>query len=196
MNKKKYPIFIVGGILLIVVIFFIVSYNGLVKKEEKVKLQWNEMQNAYQRRLDLIPSLVSTVKGAAEFEQSTLQKIVEARAKAASVTISGDGPAADQYQQQQNAQNELAGATNSLLLTVEKYPTLQGTAAFRGLQAQLEGTERRIKFARKDFNAAIADYNSSVRGFPTKIVAGIFGFKAREGFTADEGSDTSKEIKF
>jgi LemA protein len=196
MNKKKYPIFIAAGVLLIVAIFFIVSYNSLVKKEEKVKLQWNEMQNAYQRRLDLIPSLVNTVKGTAEFEQTTLQEIAEARAKAASVTISGDGPVADQYQQQTNAQNELAGAANHLLIKVEKYPTLQGTAAFRGLQAQLEGTERRIKFARKDFNAAVADYNSSVRGFPTKIVAGMFGFRARDGFTADEGSDQSKEIKF
>jgi len=99
MNKKKYSIFIAGGILLIVAIFFIVSYNSLVKKEEKVKLQWNEMQNAYQRRLDLVPSLVNTVKGEAAFEQATLQKIVEARAKAASVTI-GEGPAADQYEQQ------------------------------------------------------------------------------------------------
>ncbi len=196
MNKKKYSIFIAAGVLLIVAIFFIVSYNSLVKKEEKVKLQWNEMQNSYQRRLDLIPSLVNTVKGAAEFEQSTLQKIVEARAKAASVTVSGDGPVAEQYQQQKNAQDELAGATNKLLITIEKYPTLKGTAAFRGLQAQLEGTERRIKFARKDFNAAIADYNSSVRSFPTKIVAATFGFKAREGFTADQGSDESKEIKF
>lgn len=195
MNKKKYPIFIAGGVLLIVVIFFIVSYNSLVKKEEKVKLQWNEMQNAYQRRLDLIPSLVNTVKGEAAFEQTTLQKIAEARAKAASVTVS-NSPAADQYQQQTDAQNELAGATNKLLITVEKYPNLQGTAAFRGLQAQLEGTERRIKFARKDFNASIADYNKTVRGFPTKIVAGMFGFKARDGFTADEGSDKSNEIKF
>jgi len=196
MNKKKYSIFIAGGILLIVAIFFIVSYNSLVKKEEKVKLQWNEMQNAYQRRLDLIPNLVSTVKGAAEFEQTTIQKVVEARAKAASITVSGDGPVAEQYQQQTNAQDELAGAVNKLLITVENYPNLKGTAAFRGLQAQLEGTERRIKFARKDFNAAIADYNSSVRSFPTKIVAGMFGFKAREGFTADAGSDKSQEIKF
>ena len=196
MNKKKYSIFIAAGALLIVAIFFIVSYNSLVKKEEKAKLQWREMQNAYQRRLDLIPSLVNTVKGEAAFEQTTLQKVVEARAKAGSVTVSSDAPAADQFQQQTDAQNELAGATNNLLLTIEKYPSLQGTAAFRGLQAQLEGTERRIKFARKDFNAAIADYNKSVRSFPSKIVAGMFGFKAREGFIADEGSDKSKEIKF
>lgn len=196
MNKKRYSGFIIGGVLVVLGIFLVVTFNSLVKKEEKVKLQWNEVQNAYQRRLDLIPNLVNTVKGAADFEQTTLQKVVEARAKAHSFIVNTSSPTSTEYQQQTKLQDELATAANNLVITIERYPTLQGTAAFAGLQTQLEGTERRIKVARTDFNAAIADYNSSVRSFPTKLVAGIFGFKAKEGFTADEGTDRSKEIKF
>ncbi len=196
MNKKRYSGFIIGGVLVVLGIFGVVTFNSLVKKEEKVKLQWNEVQNAYQRRLDLIPNLVNTVKGAADFEQTTLQKVVEARAKAHSFVVNPNSPSAAEYQQQTKLQDELATAANNLVITIERYPTLQGTSAFAGLQTQLEGTERRIKVARTDFNAAIADYNSSVRSFPTKLVAGIFGFKAKEGFTADEGTDRSKEIKF
>jgi len=196
MNKKKYSIFIAAGILLIVAVYFIVSYNSFVKKEEKVKQQWSEVQNSYQRRMDLIPNLVNTVKGIAAFEQTTIVKLTEARAKAASVNVDSNNPNATDYQKQSDAQDELAGAANNLLVTIEKYPDLQATASFRGLQAQLEGTERRIKFARKDFNAAVADFNKTVRSFPKNLVAGLFGFKVKEGFTADEGSDKSKEIKF
>lgn len=195
MNKKKY-IYIIGGILVVLAIWCITTYNGLVKKQEDVKKQWNEVQNAYQRRLDLIPNLVNVVKGAADFEQTTLQKIAEARAKAASINLTGADVNADKFNEQTNAQDELAIAANNLVITIEKYPTLKGTAAFAGLQTQLEGTERRIKFSRKDFNASVATYNKSVRGFPTKIVAGMFGFKAKEGFQADAGSDKSIEIKF
>ena len=196
MNKKKYTGFIIGGVLLLLVIYAFTTYNSLVKKEEKVKLQWNEVQNAYQRRLDLIPNLVNVVKGQADFEQTTLQKITEARSKAASVNFGGNELSADKFNQQMAAQDELAIATNRMLITIEKYPSLKGTAAFAGLQTQLEGTEHRIKVSRKDFNAAVALYNNSVRGFPTKLVAGLFGFKAREGFQADSGSDKSIEIKF
>lgn len=196
MNKRKYSIFIAGGILLILVIFFIVSYNSLVKKDEKVKQQWSEVQNSYQRRMDLIPNLVNTVKGDAAFEQTTIIKVTEARAKAASVNVDNNNPNAADYQKQSDAQDDLASAANNLLVTIEKYPNLQATAAFRGLQAQLEGTERRIKFARKDFNGAVADYNKAVRSFPKNLVAGVFGFRIKDGFTADEGSDTSKAIKF
>lgn len=195
MNKKKY-IYIIGGILVVLAIWCITTYNGLVKKQEDVKKQWNEVQNAYQRRLDLIPNLVNVVKGAADFEQTTLQKIAEARAKAASINLTGADVNADKFNEQTNAQDELAIAANNLVITIEKYPTLKGTAAFAGLQTQLEGTERRIKFSRKDFNASVATYNNSVRSFPTKIVAGMFGFKAKEGFQADAGSDKSIEIKF
>lgn len=194
MNKKRYSGYIIGGILVVLGIWLITTYNALVQKEEKVKLQWNEVQNAYQRRMDLIPNLVNVVKGGAEYEQTTLQKIAEARAKANS--ISATGITAENYQQQSAAQDELAAAANRLLVTVEKYPELKGTKAFSGLQTQLERTELRIKIARKDFNSAIATYNSSVKAFPTKVVAGLFGFDAREGFQSDSGADKAVEIKF
>jgi LemA protein len=196
MNNKRWSGYIIGGIVILLGIFLMVTYNSLVKKEELVKLQWNEVQNAYQRRIDFIPNVVNVVKGQADFEQTTLQQLTEARAKASSVNVSSNEISAGQFKQQTDAQDGLAAATNRLLITVEKYPQLQGAAAFKGLQTQLEGTERRIKVARKDFNVAIADYNSSVRSFPTKIVAGVFGFKPREGFQADAGADRSVEIKF
>jgi LemA protein len=196
MNNKRWSGYIIGGIVILLGIFLIVTYNSLVKKEEQVKLQWNEVQNAYQRRIDFIPNVVNVVKGQAGFEQTTLQQLTEARAKATAVNVSANEISFDKFNQQSAAQNELAAATNRLLITVEKYPELKGAAAFKGLQTQLEGTERRIKVARKDFNVAIADYNSSVRSFPTKIVAGVFGFKAREGFQSDTGADKSIEIKF
>ena len=196
MNNKRLAPYIIGGILLLLIAYTISTYNGLVKKEENVKLQWNEVQSAYQRRIDLIPNLVNVVKGQADFEQSTLTQLTEARAKATSTNASADEITADKFNQQTQAQNELASAANRFMITVEKYPQLKGAEAFAGLQVQLEGTERRIKFARKDFNTAIADYNSSVRGFPTRIVAGVLGFQAREGFQSDAGADKSIEIKF
>ncbi len=196
MNKKKYSGYFIGGILVVIGIWLITTFNALVKKEEKVKLQWNEVQNAYQRRIDFIPNVVNVVKGQADFEQTTLIKITEARAKATSINISSGDLTAEKYSQQTEAQDELAGATNRLVIAVEKYPELKGAAAFEGLQTQLEGTERRIKVARKDFNAAIADYNSSVKSFPTKIVAGVFGFHPKEGFQSGAGADKSVEIKF
>jgi len=196
MNKKSYSGYIIGGILVVVGLWLITTFNGLVNKEEKVKLQWSEVQNAYQRRIDFIPNVVNVVKGQADFEQNTLIKVTEARSKAASVNVSTDEVSAEKYKQQLAAQDELATATNRLVIAVEKYPELKGTAAFEGLQTQLEGTERRIKIARKDFNGAIAVYNSSVKSFPTKIVAGVFGFKPLEGFQSDAGSEKSVEIKF
>ena len=196
MTKQRNTGYIIGGIFLLLVIYGVITFNSLVQQEEKVKLQWNEVQNAYQRRLDFIPNVVNIVKGQAGFEQETLVKITEARAKASSVTITSGDLSAEKYNQQIAAQNELANATNRLVIAVEKYPELKGTAAFEGLQTQLEGTERRIKIARKDFNAAIAGYNSSVKSFPTKLVAGIFGFQPKEGFQSDAGAEKVVEIKF
>ncbi|MGB5007828.1 MAG: LemA family protein, partial [Ferruginibacter sp.] len=159
-------------------------------------LQANEVQNAYQRRLDLIPNIVNVVKGVSEFEQTTLEKITEARSKAASVNINTAAVSADEFNKQAAAQDELAAVTNNLIIRIEKYPTLKGTAAYSGLQTQLEGTERRIKVARKDFNEAINNYNSTVRSFPTKLVSGMFGFTEKKGFQSDAGADKSIEIKF
>lgn len=195
MDKKRSLGYIIGVVVILLGISLIVSYNSLVKKEEKVKFQWNEVQNNYQRRNDLIPNLVNVVQGGATYEKSTLQSVIEARAKAMNVNVSGD-ISSDQFNELTKAQDNLAGAANRLLISVENYPDLKGTKAFVGLQVQLEGTERRIKVARQDFNDAIAKYNSSVRSFPTKIVAGLFGFHPREGFQADKGADKSVEIKF
>ena len=195
MQQKRSSGLIIGAIVIIIAIFFIVTYNSLVKKEEMVKLQWNEVQSSYQRRMDFIPNVVNVVKGQAGFEQTTLQIVTAARANAGAVNV-GNQINADSFNKQTAAQDGLATATNKLLITVEKYPELKGTQAFRGLQTQLEGTERRIKVARKDFNVAIEDYNSSVRSFPTKIVAGLFGFKSRDGFQSDAGANKSVEIKF
>lgn len=196
MNKKSYGGYILAAVLAVIAIYTIVTFNSLVKKEELVKKQWNEVNSSYQRRLDLIPNLVNVVKGQADFEQTVLTQITEARAKASSVTTTTGELTEENFNKQTAAQNDLASATSRLLITVEKYPTLKGTEAFAGLQAQLEGTERRIKISRKDFNAAIADYNSSVKSFPVNIVGGLLGFKAKDGFTADAGADKLIEVKF
>ncbi len=195
MKNKRFSGYIIGGIIILLGIFLIVTYNALVKKEEKVKLHWNEVQNTYQRRLDLIPSLVNVVKGGADYEQNTLQKLIEARSNATALNVSGD-LTAEKYNQQTAAQDELAGVANRLMITVEKYPDLKGTKAFSDLQVQLEGTERRIKVARKNFNGTIAEYNSSVKSFPTKLISGIFGFAPKEGFQSDSGTNKAVEIKF
>ena len=196
MQKKKYTgLIAVGAILLILVIWVFTSYNSLIKNEEKVKLQWSEVQSTYQRRLDLIPSLVNVVKGVSDFEQTTLTKITEARSKALS-GMSNDDITAENYQKQKQLQDTLAASANRMIMLIEKYPTLKGTAAYSGLQTQLEGSERRIKVARNDFNKAVADYNRKVRSFPANIVAGLFGFKKKDGFEAAAGTEKSVEIKF
>ncbi len=195
MGSKRKAIYIAGIILALFVIYTIVVYNSLVKKEELINQQWSEVQNTYQRRLDLVPNLVNVVKGVSDFEQETLKKIAEARAKALSAS-SDNSVTAQNYKKQNDLQDSLASAANRIILIIEKYPVLKGTAAFSGLQVQLEGTERRIKIARNDFNAAVAAYNKKVRGFPSNIVAGIFGFKKKAGFEAVAGSDNAVEIKF
>ena len=189
---KKSLLWIVGAVVIVLALFMIFTYNGLVGKQEFVNRQWSEVQNNYQRRLDLVPNLVNVVKGGAEYESTTLQQVAKARAAMTSGTVS-----ARDVQNQTNAQNEVAGTVNSMLLArVERYPELKGTQAFRDLQVQLEGTERRIKISRKDFNAAVMDYNQTVRSFPQSLVAGITGFNRMDGFEAAAGSDKAVEIKF
>jgi LemA protein len=195
MGKKRISGYIAGGVVVLIGLFTIISYNGLVKKEEEVKNRWVEMQNAYQRRLDLVPNLVNVVKGVSDFEQTTLQKIAEARNNALTKNQSGN-ISAENYEEQKRIQDSLAINTNRLIISIEKYPTLKGTSAYAGLQTQLEGTERRIVIARKDFNAAIADYNNAARNFPSGLTAKVFGFKIREGFQSDTGSEKTVQIKF
>lgn len=196
MQKKKYTgYFIAGGIIALLLIITIVTYNGLVKKEEVVKKQWSEVQNTYQRRLDLIPNLVNVVKGISNFEQTTLEKIAEARSNALR-GASNTELTAENVQQQQRLQDTLAATANRLIIQIERYPELKGTAAYSGLQTQLEGTEYRIKIARNDFNEAVATYNKKIRSFPANMVGGIFGFKRKEGFVADAGTEKTVEINF
>ncbi len=194
--QKKYTGYIVGAIVLFILIVWVVTTNNsLVKKRENVKLQWSEVQNTYQRRLDLIPNLVNVVKGASDFEKGTLEKIAEARSKALSA-LSNNELDPTNYENQKTLQDTLAATANRMIIIIEKYPTLKGTAAYAGLQTQLEGTERRIKIARNDFNAAVADYNRKVRSFPTSLLANLFGFKKQSGFESVAGAEEAIEIKF
>jgi LemA protein len=194
MQKKRYALWIAGGIIILLFIFAITTYNSLVNKEEKVNEQWAEVQNTYQRRLDLVPNLVNVVKGISGFEQATLEKIATARSNALAGRHSEI--TATNYNQERILQDSLAAAANRLIVTIEKYPVLKGTDAYAGLQTQLEGTERRIKVARNDFNEAVATYNKKARSFPSSLVAGIFGFKKIEGFEAVSGAENSVDIKF
>lgn len=172
------------------------GYNGLVKQDENVTNAWNKVQSDYQRRSDLIPNLVNTVKGEANFEQTTLTKVIEARASATQMKVDAKDLTPEKLQQFQASQGQLSQALGRLLVVSEQYPNLRANDAFRGLQAQLEGTENRIKVARNDFNDAVKDYNVKVRSFPMNIFSGMFGFKAKEGFKAEAGSEKAPEVKF
>ena len=181
---------IIISVLVLLTGWVVITYNRLVKKEEEVNFRWNEVQNVYQRRLDLIPNVVSLVKGSADFEKTTLEKIAQARS---SRPVNID---ASSYEKQVEVQDDLAQTLNRLIISSEAYPQLQSTRAFSDLQVDLVGTERRIKIARKDFNFAVADFNSSVKSFPTNLVAGVLGFPAKEGFSSVEGAEKAVEIKF
>lgn len=193
--QKRNRLIAGGAILLVLVIWLVTSYNGLVNKEEAVKKQWSEVQNTYQRRLDLIPSLVNVVKGVSEFEQTTLQQITEARSRALS-GMSNDELSPENYEKQKALQDSLSVSANRMIVLIEKYPTLKGTQSYLDLQLQLEKTEFRIRVARNDFNKSVYDYNRKVRSFPGNLVAGLFGFKKKEGFQADSGADKNPGAKF
>lgn len=172
------------------------GYNKLVTQDQNVKGKWGNVQSEYQRRADLVPNLVNTVKGAANFEQETLTKVVEARAKATQTTINPGDLTPENIAKFQQAQGELSGALSRLLVTVERYPELKANANFTALQTQLEGTENRIKVARNDFNTAVQEYNTSVKVFPNNIFAGMFGFQEKGYFAADAGADKAPTVDF
>ncbi|MET4083828.1 LemA protein [Pedobacter sp. UYP30] len=172
------------------------GYNSMVKMDENVKSKWGTVETQYQRRADLIPNLVSTVKGAAKFEQGTLTAVTEARAKATQMTVSADDLTPENIQKYQAAQGQLSQALGKLLSITEAYPELRATQQFSDLSAQLEGTENRITVARKDFNDAVQIYNSKIRSFPTNLTAGMFGFKAKGYFQADAGAATAPKVEF
>jgi len=191
------------GILLVVILLFFAgcagcnTYNTMVQAEETVEQAWADVETQYQRRADLIPNLVNTVRGAADFEQETLQAVTEARARATSINLTADDlDDPERVRAFMAAQNELGGALGRLLAVAENYPQLRATEAFRDLQAQLEGTENRINTARRDYNQAVQRYNTQVRRFPTNIFAGLFGFERRTPFEAAEGAERAPEVQF
>jgi LemA protein len=193
---KRTGLLILIGILVILGFWGCNGYNGLVKQDENVKKAWNNVQTEYQNRSDLVGNLVNTVKGAANFEQETLTKLVEARSKATSVNINADNLTPEKIAEFQAAQGQLSGALSRLLAVVENYPDLKATQNFTQLQGQLEGIENSIKNSRKVFNEAINVYNTKVRSFPMNILGGMFGFKSKEGFKADAGAEKAPEVKF
>ncbi len=172
------------------------NYNSLVEKQQAVDQSWAEVENQYQRRADLIPNLVSTVKGYAAHEEGTFTKVTEARAKATSVTIDADNLNEETLEKFQNAQNELTGALKSLLAVSEAYPDLKANENFKDLQVQLEGTENRIAVARGRYTESVKDYNTSIKKFPTMIYAGWFGFSPKPQFKAAAGAETAPVVQF
>lgn len=196
MSTKNLTLIVIAALVLILGGCGCNGYNGLVKQDEVVKKAWANVESDYQRRADLIPNLVNTVKGEANFEQTTLQNVINARASATQIKVDPNDLSPEKLQQYQAAQGQLSQALGRLLMVTENYPNLRANDAFRGLQAQLEGTENRIKVSRNDFNQAVADYNIKARSFPMNILAGMFGFKVKEGFKADAGAEKAPEVKF
>ena len=172
------------------------SYNSMVKMDENVKAKWGAVQSQYQRRTDLIPNLVATVKGAANFEKSTLTDVIEARAKATSVQVDPTKLTPESIQQFQAAQGQLSQALGRLMVVTENYPTLQSNTNFLGLQEQIEGTENRINVARLDFNTSVQNYNSKIRTFPANLTAKMFGFTEKGYFQAEAGADKAPKVEF
>ena len=172
------------------------SYNGLVKAETEIDSVWANVESSYQRRADLIPNLVNTVKGQANFEQQTLTNVIEARAKATQTKIDPSNLTEEQLNEFPQNQNQVGSALSRLLVTVEQYPQLKANEGFMNLQAQLEGTENRINVARNKFNEAARIYNEKVRQFPTKLAAMIFGFKAKPYFKSATGAENAPTVNF
>lgn len=194
---KKWKTLIILAVIVIIGGFTLSSsYNGLVKAEENVKSVWASVESNYQRRADLIPNLVNTVKGQANFEQETLTQVIEARAKATQTHIDPSNATEEQLAQFQQAQQGLNSALSRLLVSVERYPELKANEGFLNLQAQIEGTENRINVERNNFNNAVKEYNQKVRQVPTKFVALLFGFETKPQFKAEVGAEKAPVVDF
>lgn len=196
MNRSTIILLSVLGVFVLLILWSVGAYNRLVGLSEGTESQWANVQSAYQRRADLIPNLVSTVKGYADFEQETLTGVIEARSKATSVQISADDLTPEKVAAFQKAQSELKGALSRLLVSVERYPDLKANQNFLALQSQLEGTENRINVERDRFNEQVRTYNSAVKRIPTSIVAAIGGFEARGYFEAEAEAQDAPEVSF
>jgi len=196
MKKSTITLLVVVGILVALASWVIGAYNGLVTLDEETKGKWAQVESAYQRRADLIPNLVNTVKGYAEFEQETLTGVIEARAKATGINVDANNLSPEAIANFQAAQSQLSGSLSRLLVTVERYPDLKANQNFLGLQSQLEGTENRIKIERDRFNVSVKEFNATIRKFPKTIVASSFGFEKKGYFEADTGSEQAPEVQF
>ena len=195
--KRGYVTLIVIVAVVLVLFFWIKGmYNSMVRMDETVSQAWAQVENVYQRRADLVPNLVATVKGYAEHESSTLEAVVEARAKATQATVDPSSLSEDELARFMSAQNELGTAIGRLLVSVESYPDLKANQNFLELQAQLEGTENRITVERQKFNEAARNYNVAIRRFPNNIFAGMFGFEKKGYFEASEGAEQAPVVSF
>lgn len=188
------------GVLVLIALVVIIggcsTYNGLVSLKQRVDQSWADVENVYQRRADLIPNLVKTVEGAADFEKTTLTEVIEARQHVTNVQMSAGAPDAVELERFEAGQAALSGALSRLLVTVERYPELQANTNFQMLQTQLEGTENRIAVERRKFNETATEYNIAIKKFPTVIFAGMLGFTPRALFSAKPGADVAPEVNF
>lgn len=196
MKKAWIPLLAIGLIALFVYTKAVGVYNIFVQNEETINGQWAEVETQYQRRADLIPNLVNTVRGYADFEQQTLTQVVEARAKATSINLNADDLSPENIARFQEAQDQLSGSLSRLLVAVERYPDLKANQNFLELQAQLEGTENRIAVARRNFNQSVQSYNSNLRTFPNNVFAGWYGFERKGYFEAAQGAETAPSVQF
>ena len=193
MKKSTIGLIVVIGAI---AIWLISSYNGMVKMDEEVSSAWSNVENQYQRRVDLIPNLVNVVKGYASHEKEPFEAVVSARSKATQVTVDPENLTPEKLQEYQKAQGEVGATLGRLLAITESYPELKANENFKELQAQLEGTENRISVERRNFNEIARTYNSAIRSFPRSIIAGMFGFEKRPYFEAEEGANKAPEVKF
>lgn len=197
MAKKKATVWIIVLVVLGAIVLWGVNvYNRLVAGDESVKTAWSQVENVYQRRADLIPNLVATVKGYAQHESETLEGVIEARSKATQITVNADNLSEESIAQFQAAQGELSSALGRLMAISEAYPDLKANENFMSLQAQLEGTENRIATERRAYNEAAKAYNTTLRRFPTNIIASMFGFEAKGYFKAEEGAEKAPVVEF
>ena len=196
MKKNSIILLAIGAVLLITILWGVSMYNGLVNKDEAVKAEWSNVENQYQRRADLIPNLVATVKGYALHESETLEGVVAARAKATQVTVDADNLTPEKLQKFQAAQGELSSALGRLMMITENYPDLKANENFRDLQVQLEGTENRITSARTNFITLSKEFNQSIRKLPTSIIASIGGFEKKVYFEAEAGTEKAPTVDF
>ena len=196
MGKTLKTILIIVGVVLVLGAMLVKPYNKMVQKDEECSKAWANVENAYQRRLDLIPNLVKTVQGAADYEKGTLTEVIEARAKATSVQVDPNNLTEESIAKFQAAQDQLSSALSRLMVVVERYPELKANQNFLELQAQLEGTENRIAVERGKFNETVNDYNSYIRKFPNNIIAGMFNFDKKGYFKATEGADKAPDVEF